>query len=325
LFRMRSTVIKVLLMCLFSLVFVLSIQAHEEEAILLKFTPKVGDEYSSAALLVLRADYTEDGKKEEFYSTVGVGFNIRFIEIDTDGIGTGVLSYNMLKVCMPGPFSGTIYYDSTDPFMPVPREAKLPAILLGEEMMVKTDSKFNIIEYCDFEDFVERILRRWYSQSEYTVEEQASELSPEDLAIMKHQITTVLAGFKENSNPMSYYPDRPVRVGDSWVTKLQKENNGLFIELEIVSTLTERTNGIAVIKEEGSVTMDGLALPGEAADHIQLETVEYYGTVRIREDNGFRVTQESKLRVAFKTDDGSLYVNLEMEATEKSLACEAAW
>ena len=150
-------------------------------------------------------------------------------------------------------------------------------------------------------------------------------MSPEDLAIMKHQITTVLAGFKENSNPMSYYPDRPVRVGDSWVTKLQKENNGLFIELEIVSTLTERTNGIAVIKEEGSVTMDGLALPGDAADHIQLETVEYYGTVRIREDNGFRVTQESKLRVAFKTDDGSLYVNLEMEATEKSLACEAAW
>ena len=99
---------------------------------------------SSAALLVLRADYTEDGKKEEFYSTVGVGFNIRFIEIDTDGIGTGVLSCNMLKVCMPSsPFSGTIYYDSTDPFMPVPCEAKLPAILLGEEMMVK--NRFEIL------------------------------------------------------------------------------------------------------------------------------------------------------------------------------------
>lgn len=94
-FRMRSTVIKVLLMCLFSLVFVLSIQAHEEEAILLKFTPKVGDEYSSAALLVLRADYTEDGKKEEFYSTVGVGFNIRFIEIDT-----GLAQAYYLTICL---------------------------------------------------------------------------------------------------------------------------------------------------------------------------------------------------------------------------------
>ena len=93
-------------------------------------------------------------------------------------------------------------------------------------------------------------------------------MSPENQATMKHQITTVLAGFKENSNPMSHYPDRPVRVGDSWVTKLQKENKGLFIELEIVSTLTERTNGIAVIKEK-KVPLRWMGLPyrGSCGSH----------------------------------------------------------
>ena len=318
LFRWRPVMMKVLFLGLLSLVLVLPGAVFAEEAILLRFAPEVGDEYDAALLTTLRIEITEEGKKEEIYSTIGLGYNLRFTAIEADGIGTGVLSCHMLKMFMSGQFLGTIYYDSTDPFMYIPREVQVPAMLLGEEVTIKTDSKLNIIE-CELEAVAERILQRWSSLREHTGEEETAAPSSADRAMVKAQIEKVLAELCKNTNPDRYYPERPFKVGDSWATNIQKENNGLVMQLAIVSTLVERTDGIAVIKEEGSVTLDGFVVP-EAVDSMELETAEYYGIVRIREDNGFPVAQESKLRLAwiFQTNDGPIYVYFEVDVAEKS-------
>lgn len=116
----------------------------------------------------------------------------------------------------------------------------------------------------------------------------------------------------------SFYPEEPIKVGDSWVKNTTSETM-MPLEIETTYTLKERKNGEALIDFSSKLKS---VSDGEAAEMMGM-SMEYdmtgtqSGTIRVEEKTGWAIHSESKQLMEGKLKMSGGQIGGEMEAEMK--------
>jgi hypothetical protein len=79
--------------------------------------------------------------------------------------------------------------------------------------------------------------------------------------------------FKQNmQQAFGFYPGKPVKVGDTWTSTSNVNNNGMQMNLENTYTLESVSNGIAVVKVDSKISSGaGMPLKGTMTGAMQYD------------------------------------------------------
>ncbi|HNR13340.1 MAG TPA: DUF6263 family protein [Thermodesulfobacteriota bacterium] len=240
------------------------------------------------------------GRPECIRKALGMGFVFAVQKVDDEGTIYATVTIHSASL---GHESGeqTIEYDSTrTPYSEIPPEAAGISLFIGEQFSLSMTSEGSIREIAGVEQMIEHGLDRLGISAGAERQAASQEFRNQfNEAVLKEMIGNLLA----------VYPDRPVRVGESW-QKTSTITEGYSLFLEHTWTLQDLRNGRAIVK------LISLGKPIDQQTSLQTETSKFYYDVHGNQEGSFELDAASGwIQRAFLTQ--TIQGRVILEGTQK--------
>lgn len=261
--------------------FVLTACAGKDK-IKLQLNLQEGDSYNMRVVIDQKIFQTIIDQNMDMTQLIDIGYYFNVEEVDADGNYRIRVTYHSISHKENG-LMGEVEYDSANPSeAPDPLTEpirKAYAALLGQSffMTITPEGEAEDIEGVDA--IIAKILEQSDAEGGVAMDLLESSLKK----LFGDQALKEMMG-----NMLSIYPDKPVRVGDSWSRKIVLEK-GLPMIINNTWTLKERREGVAFIEVDSTVE------PNPDAPSISMMTVKMRynmtgtqkGTIEVQEDTGW--------------------------------------
>jgi DNA-directed RNA polymerase subunit RPC12/RpoP len=214
-----------------------------------------------------------NGQQSVSEVTTGFGYSFDVNEVDEKGNGWVDCTVDWIKLMRKAPMID-VTYDSSEKTSRVPPLAQSVAMYLGESFSAKMTPQGQVEELRGLEKLHRNIEKK---MPKGRTEQQ----------ILQNLDSKELANSIKNMflSPMAVYPDKPVRIGDSW------SRTGFLTGLEsfiLVSkwTLQHRKAGIAIIQASASIKSQPDAVQRQEVKVKYDMSGKQTGQIKIKESTG---------------------------------------
>ena len=211
---------------------IVAVQCAKPE-ISLQLNLKPGDQFIMRMTTVQHITQTVQNMTNELAQEITMDLRYNVTAQTEEGINTIQVTYERVGFTQTGPF-GTFEYRSWESPDEVPLAAQGFAILVGKSMEMELSSRGEVISVTGITEILDAMLE----SLEMTVDDQTRAMLKENF---RRQFGR--SAVKENMTLMfTFYPDKPVAVGDSWAWTM-KHTTGIPMIFEHQYRITEITDG----------------------------------------------------------------------------------
>jgi Tol biopolymer transport system component/DNA-directed RNA polymerase subunit M/transcription elongation factor TFIIS len=275
-------------------------QSRKEEilsAIQYKLEFEKGQSYYVRVISESNSIYEVEGQESISEVTTGFGYSFDINEVDEEGNGWVDCTVDWVKHRRKAPMID-VTYDSSEKTSRVPPLAQSVAMYLGESFSVKMTSQGQVEELRGLEKLHRNIEKKM--PKGHTEQQILQTLDSEELA---NSIKNLLL------SPMAVYPDKPVRIGDSWSRTGFLTGLESFI-LENKWTLQDRKAGIAIIEASASIKSQPDAVQKQDMKIKYDMSGKQTGQIKIKESTGHIIFSNlnQDLSGQAQTDDMTIHM-----------------
>ncbi len=266
---------------------------------------KEGKSYNINTIANQKISQTIGRQKENITQKIGLGYTFNVKKIEADGTAFIDVTFNSILLNQDGT-TGKIQYDSSNPPNDIPPAAATYAALLGQSFSIIISPEGSIKNIQGMEKITKSIMKKL------------------DLPESREESLNDKFGdkaLKENmENLLGIYPDRPVRIGNSW-TKRTTIAKGLPMILESKYTLKERSNGIALLEVRSEAKPSSAPIKKESVKFTYDISGTEKGYVKLEEATGWivdgKISQQFSGQVKVEDDRLSrpLFFPISLEGT----------
>ncbi len=256
------------------------------EAISIELNLKKGQVIKQDMIMVQKITQKIMGRAQNIDQEVGLGFVQVVDEVDSDGQYHMKCTFDSIRqeTKMPPP-APSIKYDSreTDESSTSP-QAQILGVLLGQSFKMKINRRGEVTDVSGIDKLFDKML------------EVVDMPSPQLAEMMKKQLKSqfgdeqIMSMFGCN---MAFYPEKPVKVGDSWSSTFHVKGSFAHIQ-DNTYTLTKKDGNVLHIMVDSKLTPDKEGKPIEMGTFkmkINLSG-EQKGMLRIAANTGLLIGME---------------------------------
>ncbi len=255
----------------------------DEDAVRLRLNLQSGESYYSYVTVVQKSAHQGGPGGDASGLTVERGLEFAVKEVSPEGVHTVEVTFERIKANLQSPRMRA-EYDSENPPDSVPVMLRTFAALAGKTLVLEIDSSGRVLKVEGTDKLIAAIMEGSGGKALFSWQQLESEFGE---AALKRRFGEWL----------EIYPDKPVRVGDSW-TRERALPVPVPITTQVEMELTGRQGGIA----ELHVTTE--AVTGEGGEMVQAGPAKIRydmeahgeGTLRVKETTGWivegRLTQK---------------------------------
>ncbi len=239
-----------------------------------------GETYTLRVTAEQKISQTSKELPLDMTQTIAIGFSYSVSEVEADGTASGKVIYQSVLYKMDGPL-GKMEYDSSNPPADVSPMLRVFAALVGEGFLMKISPDGRIKDIQGADVMMENVLKRLEVPAGATrdaIEKQIQEQLGSQA--LKEKI----------ENVMAIYPDKRVRIGDSWARRVVT-SLGFPMVIEHTLILNADKDDVATVgvrsvvkpnPEAGPITIGTWRLKFSASG-------EQEGTIDLRETTGWPI------------------------------------
>jgi len=255
--------------------------AAEKFSLRLHLTP--GQAFKVRLSVEQKIQPTIQGEQVTTTQTFGFGHTFRVQQVAADGTATCEVTYDSVVIQQGGGLQPKLEYDSTDTSAPVPPAARQFAGIVGQRYSIKITPTGRVIDVQGGQAIIERLNKAFGLSDEGVPKERNGNAV---VKAMLEQFTAV-------------YPDQPVAVGDSWITRTM-----MYMGFPMLAasryTLEDRQGGVAVVGVASNVQTPATAAPvkmGTSSIRYDLSGKQS-GKLHLDESSGWILRSEFTQRVS---------------------------
>ena len=281
--------------------------------LLFSFQSRGADKYTLEYNLVKGKTYTQhvvtngsiamNAMGQDMLMDIKMDVNVQFNIIDqTDTVYNVRMLYQRIKMEMTGPMSYTFDSDSAAQSSDN-NVATVLRSLTGVPIDVQLTKTGKVLSVKNLDKLTEKIDAAGNAQYKQMLGQQFSESSIQKLI----------------EQPSSYFPGKPVAIGDNWDMSMNINTNGVDIIEKLQITLKEVKDNVATLEFTGTIaTPEGgsvAKLNGMDAKVVMDGTQT--GTVRLNKDTGWNIVSEliQKTSSTFEVMGQSMQQKMNMKTT----------
>ncbi len=227
-----------------------ALAAPAQDKVQLRLQLKKGQSYKQEMVSDQEISQTIQGQRLDMTQTTGMGFTYDVEEVRADGTAVIKVTYDSVLLKQKGP-TGNFQYDSKNPPQTVHPMAQGFAALVGQGFTMEMTPEGTVTKVEGVDEMLTHMMKNIKVQDESTRETMEKKL--------KQQFgNQALKEMMENM--MAIYPDKPVRIGDSW-NKRVTISKGFAMIIDNTWTLKDRRDGIAVVEVKSTIKPNPNAKP----------------------------------------------------------------
>lgn len=248
------------------------------EGLDLRLNLEAGQSYGLKMVMDEKIEENVQGRTRSTTRQMGVGYTFAVESVDAEGNAWIKSTYKWVSMKQELPMNmGTVEYDSSSPPEEIPLMARGSAALLGHSIDMRLAPKGTVLEVKGLDVLLRKMLDeieipRGIPSEE--VEGQLREQFGDD----------ALKGMMRNV--VAHYPEKPVKVGDSW-DQTVVIRQGFPMIIETTYTLRERKGGVATIDNRSTIRSN----PDAAPLRYKLAGTQQ-GYMRVDEATGMTLSSE---------------------------------
>ncbi|MCS6820791.1 MAG: DUF6263 family protein [Microscillaceae bacterium] len=186
------------------------------------------------------------GQNVDMTQTIGLGYKIDVLNKDSKGNMTWKITYNTVKMTQESAVTGKIEFDSekstqVDASNPLGMAMRA---LVGQTLEVVINSLGEITDVKGTEQMIESMIEKMGVTSEAQKQQMRESMKKE---YGKDAVKNSFEG------SFGFYPEKPVKIGDTWVRKAKKMGMQSMV-LENTFKLLEIKNGMAKIEVNSKIS-----------------------------------------------------------------------
>jgi len=246
-----------------------------------------GDSYLCFMEMTRNVVQTIDDADQQLNQSISIYWHYEVMNRDSDGIMALRMTYERIRILQDFGFQKA-EYDSDNPPSYIEPSLRGYGALIGAELQVGIDPKGNVLALSGADILSDRVISSLKipdsQNKERIISEIRRQFGEEALRGAIQQIT-------------SFYPLKPVAIGDSWEFETAAAASGFPMRTVSHYTLVSRNNGIAEIAVESDITSD----PEEGRIEMGEFSVAYdiaggqRGTIKVDERSGLPMSSEIEM------------------------------